>query len=165
VKPDDIYAICTAYEQGYWHGFSVRGLPNPYCIHTDEREAWNYGYNEGKRKAKFKAKAPPQSIKFPIKFPNKLDQSLIISTSERRARRSAEQLKAITAKAIEEPVKWAKDRPPLVIIDDPETRFDRTLAKRLPVKSCSTCRFVEKPSSASSCMSCEEGYTNHEAKP
>ncbi len=45
-----ILAICTAYEQGYGHGYDQRGLSNPYAEKTDEREAWDYGYSEGSRK-------------------------------------------------------------------------------------------------------------------
>lgn len=44
-----ILAICTAYEQGYGHGYDVRGLPNPYKKASDEWEAWDYGYSEGNR--------------------------------------------------------------------------------------------------------------------
>ncbi|MCP3703175.1 MAG: hypothetical protein GY954_09635 [Alteromonas sp.] len=45
----EVLAICTAYEQGYGHGYDQRGLPNPYGKKTDEWEAWDYGYSEGNR--------------------------------------------------------------------------------------------------------------------
>jgi hypothetical protein len=129
MKRDDIIILCDAYESGYGRGVNNRDYFNPYNKGSDDWEAWDYGYSEGKRKSK----------------KNKPSETLTVSTSERRARRSAERLKAITAKAIEEPVKWAKDRP--------------------AVKSCSTCRFVEESSRAPRCMNCKDDYNNFEAKP
>jgi hypothetical protein len=46
----EILAICTAYEQGYGHGYDCRSLKNPYKKDSDEWQAWDYGYNEGNRK-------------------------------------------------------------------------------------------------------------------
>jgi hypothetical protein len=46
----EILAICTAYEQGYGHGYERRNLTNPYKKDSDEWHAWDHGYSEGNRK-------------------------------------------------------------------------------------------------------------------
>jgi len=46
-----VLAICTAYEQGYGHGYDQRNLSNPYGDKTSNAwQAWDYGYSEGNRK-------------------------------------------------------------------------------------------------------------------
>ncbi len=45
-----VLEICTAYEQGYGHGYDQRGLPNPYRDKSLTQDAWDYGYSEGNRK-------------------------------------------------------------------------------------------------------------------
>ncbi len=47
-----VYMICTAYESGIGHGLKLDGVSNPYAAHTDEREAWQTGYDEGANRAK-----------------------------------------------------------------------------------------------------------------
>ena len=44
-----VLEICTAYEQGYGHGYDKRDLCNPYPK-GNGKEAWEYGYSEGLRK-------------------------------------------------------------------------------------------------------------------
>ena len=44
-----VLEICTAYEQGYGHGYDKRDLSNPYA-EGNGKEAWEYGYSEGMRK-------------------------------------------------------------------------------------------------------------------
>ena len=44
-----VLEICTAYEQGYGHGYDKRNLTNPYPYGL-AKEAWDYGYSEGLRK-------------------------------------------------------------------------------------------------------------------
>lgn len=46
---DLVLEICTAYEQGYGHGYDQRDLSNPYTKETHAWDAWDYGYSEGKR--------------------------------------------------------------------------------------------------------------------
>lgn len=46
---DSTLEICTAYEQGYGHGYSKRNLTSPYRKGLDECDAWEYGYSEGSR--------------------------------------------------------------------------------------------------------------------
>jgi len=43
-----VLEICTAYEQGFGHGYDKRDLTNPYVV-GDGQEAWDYGYSEGLR--------------------------------------------------------------------------------------------------------------------
>ena len=43
-----VIEICTAYEQGYGHGYDMRDLSNPYA-EGNGKEAWEYGYSEGMR--------------------------------------------------------------------------------------------------------------------
>jgi hypothetical protein len=45
-----VLAICTAYEQGYGHGYDRRNLGNPYRKASDVWWAWDFGYSEGNRK-------------------------------------------------------------------------------------------------------------------
>lgn len=45
-----VLQICTAYEQGYGHGYDQRGLTNPYRDKSLAQDAWDYGYSEGNRK-------------------------------------------------------------------------------------------------------------------
>jgi hypothetical protein len=60
----EVLAICTAYEQGYGHGYEQRSLSNPYAISSDERDAWDHGYNEGARARQRyeKAEAVPEAL-------------------------------------------------------------------------------------------------------
>lgn len=44
-----VLEICTAYEQGFGHGYDQRDLTNPYSEGYG-KEAWDYGYSEGLRK-------------------------------------------------------------------------------------------------------------------
>jgi len=46
----DVIGICTAYEQGYGHGYDQRNLQNPYREKSETWMAWDYGYGEGNRK-------------------------------------------------------------------------------------------------------------------
>lgn len=48
--PFDTLVICNAYESGYGHGITDRGLPNPYNKPSLEHGAWNFGYSEGRMK-------------------------------------------------------------------------------------------------------------------
>jgi hypothetical protein len=47
-----VYMICNAYESGIGHGLKQDGVCNPYFAGSDEREAWQTGYDEGKDRAK-----------------------------------------------------------------------------------------------------------------
>lgn len=42
-----VMIICNAYESGYGHGYRNDGLPNPHPEGSDEREAYDIGYNAG----------------------------------------------------------------------------------------------------------------------
>jgi len=44
-----VLEICTAYEQGYGHGYDKRDVKNPWAT-GNAVKAWSYGYAEGLRK-------------------------------------------------------------------------------------------------------------------
>lgn len=42
-----VFQICVAYESGIGHGLKASACSNPYAVGTDEREAWQHGYDLG----------------------------------------------------------------------------------------------------------------------
>lgn len=47
-----VFVICNAYESGFGHGLEDDKLVNPYTEGTNEREAYDIGYDEGKSRRK-----------------------------------------------------------------------------------------------------------------